>query len=156
MSDEAGSDYCSLDRRKRREHLSEEDLQKNKAILDSFSKGNPVGQLEGRQTHAHIYIHAQTNTQTHKQTHKHSHTNTNTRMHTHTYWGIAHFIAWVIFNFLYLILLLNYRLWFFIFCCQVLRRRRVSRFGGSRLFRPRRLASRGGSISPPPRELILF
>ena len=29
-----------LESRKRREHLSEEDLQKNKAIIDSFSKGN--------------------------------------------------------------------------------------------------------------------
>ena len=29
-----------LESRKRREHLSEEDLQKNRAIIDSFSKGN--------------------------------------------------------------------------------------------------------------------
>jgi len=33
----------ALESRKRREHLSAEDLQKNKALLDSFSKGNPVG-----------------------------------------------------------------------------------------------------------------
>jgi len=32
----------SLEARKRREHLSEEDLQKNKAILDNFSKGSPA------------------------------------------------------------------------------------------------------------------
>ena len=30
-----------LESRKRREHLSDEDLQKNRAIIDSFSKGNP-------------------------------------------------------------------------------------------------------------------
>jgi len=38
-----------LESRKRREHLSEEDLQKNKAILDSFSKGTPVGLEEGEE-----------------------------------------------------------------------------------------------------------
>jgi len=35
----------SLEARKRREHLSEEDLQKNRAILDNFSKGAP-GSME--------------------------------------------------------------------------------------------------------------
>jgi Protein of unknown function (DUF3424). len=32
-----------LESRKRREHLSEEDLQKNKAIMESFTKGNTQG-----------------------------------------------------------------------------------------------------------------
>lgn len=32
-----------LESRKRREHLSEEDLQKNKAIMESFTKGNTHG-----------------------------------------------------------------------------------------------------------------
>jgi len=43
MSDFYSVNGMVLESRKRREHLSEEDLQKNKAILDSFSKGNPVG-----------------------------------------------------------------------------------------------------------------
>lgn len=32
-----------LESRKRREHLSEEDLQKNKAIMESLTKGNTQG-----------------------------------------------------------------------------------------------------------------
>jgi signal recognition particle GTPase len=32
-----------LESRKRREHLSEEDLQKNKAIMESFTKGSTQG-----------------------------------------------------------------------------------------------------------------
>lgn len=35
-----------LESRKRREHLSEEDLQKNKAIMESLTKGNTQG-LDG-------------------------------------------------------------------------------------------------------------
>ena len=34
----------SIESRKRREHLSEEDLQKNKAIIESFTKGGGVSQ----------------------------------------------------------------------------------------------------------------
>ena len=39
-----------VDSKKRREHLSEEDLQKNKAIFESFSKGRDLAetQLEGQ------------------------------------------------------------------------------------------------------------
>lgn len=36
-----------LESRKRREHLSEEDLQKNRAILDNFSKGNNIEEAGG-------------------------------------------------------------------------------------------------------------
>lgn len=41
-----------LESRKRREHLSEKDLQKNKAIIESFTKGNtqdldPNGEVSG-------------------------------------------------------------------------------------------------------------
>lgn len=32
-----------LESRKRREHLSEEDLLKNKAIMESLTKGNTIG-----------------------------------------------------------------------------------------------------------------
>lgn len=36
-----------LESRKRREHLSEEDLQKNKAIMESFIKGSSQGFKNG-------------------------------------------------------------------------------------------------------------
>jgi len=36
-----------LESRKRREHLSEEDLQKNKAIMESLTKGNSQGFKNG-------------------------------------------------------------------------------------------------------------
>lgn len=35
-----------LESRKRREHLSEEDMQKNKAIIESFTKGGNVQILD--------------------------------------------------------------------------------------------------------------
>lgn len=43
MADVYSVNGMVLESRKRREHLSEEDLQKNKAFIDSFSKGNPAG-----------------------------------------------------------------------------------------------------------------
>ena len=43
MADVYSVNGMVLESRKRREHLSEEDLQKNKAFIDSFSKGNPGG-----------------------------------------------------------------------------------------------------------------
>ena len=47
LSEYKVNEYCKTGTlvRKRREHLSEEDLKKNKALLDSFSKGNPVGRF---------------------------------------------------------------------------------------------------------------
>lgn len=40
----------SLETRKRREHLSTEDLQKNKALLENFAKGNLEQQQNGEGT----------------------------------------------------------------------------------------------------------
>ena len=43
-----------LESRKRREHLSEEDLQKNKAIMESFTKGNTQGFDNNGEVQVHV------------------------------------------------------------------------------------------------------
>ena len=45
-----------LETRKRREHLSSDDLKKNKALLENFAKGNAeyLEQQNGERTSAHL------------------------------------------------------------------------------------------------------
>lgn len=46
-----------LESRKRREHLSEEDLQKNKAIMESLTKGSSQGFKNGEVRKHFMYVH---------------------------------------------------------------------------------------------------